>query len=305
MAEVSASTASGTHRAASAAQNGGNPKPSGITPTTSYGSPSNVRLRPTHEGSPPKRVRHRSQERTTTRSRPGVPSSGRKVRPYAASTPSRSNRLAVALRPGMRCGTSEAGGDGGPGVGGRGVGQGRRRGGEIGEVGRRHRATRRSLLGIEHRHQARRVAVGQRRQQHRAGNAVEADRGGDAERQGEDDGGREAAVVDEVADRLPQLADQLHLSAPPGRVGAARGGATATEVPRPWRGKSPVRRRSSVSQRSAGTSAYERRSCAAGTLHQGLALRSRSLSELMNQSPAVASASSARASQGAATQGGD
>src|SRR6185295_2616680 len=62
-----------------------NALPAGITPTTVYGSPSSVSVRPTRAGSDPNRVAHSAWLSTSTCSRPGWSSPGWNARPRAGA----------------------------------------------------------------------------------------------------------------------------------------------------------------------------------------------------------------------------
>ena len=88
----------GTHSSRAALQNW-KVKFAGMTPTTTYASPSMRIARPTTDGSAPYRRVHNPWLRTTTRSRPGCSSSREKVRPSAGRTPSTSKKLAVTRTP--------------------------------------------------------------------------------------------------------------------------------------------------------------------------------------------------------------
>jgi hypothetical protein len=89
------SSTSGAASSAPVAQYGAKRKPGGMTPTTVYGSPLSIMVRPTTAGSAAKRRRHDSCVSTTTRLRPACSSSGRKPRPSSGRTPSRGRMSAV------------------------------------------------------------------------------------------------------------------------------------------------------------------------------------------------------------------
>ena len=75
-------------------------KVSGATPMTVNSCPFNRTTRPTVEGAPANSRCQKSQERTTTASRPGASSSsGRKPRPTCGSTPSERKKLPETSMP--------------------------------------------------------------------------------------------------------------------------------------------------------------------------------------------------------------
>ena len=74
-------------------------KAGSATPTTVYGSPRSVIVRPTTPGSAPYSRRHVRSDSTSTRSADGVSSSGVSTRPRCAVTPSRAKWLPVTICP--------------------------------------------------------------------------------------------------------------------------------------------------------------------------------------------------------------